>query len=235
MGDASLVQALWMTIAVFFTLAIFSFLYKDNPFYKIAEHIVVGVSNGYWLILLFRDTFYPLWYQPLQTLLTRPFGGSLAEWDSLLFIVVATVFSIFMLFRFFGGKPVLFSRWSMALVLGISAGVLIPLSVQTYFYGQFKGNMLSTTALLVSFGEQQYQGVFDNLLILFGSLSGLAYFFFSKEHKGTFGGFAKIGTWFLMVGFGATFGYTVMARLSLLIGRVEFLSGWMETLKRVFL
>ena len=30
-------------IAVFLTLGIFSYLYKDNPFYKIAEHLFVGV------------------------------------------------------------------------------------------------------------------------------------------------------------------------------------------------
>ena len=43
-------------IAAFLTLCIFSFLYKDNPFYTMAEHIVVGVSAGYFTVLLFRTT-----------------------------------------------------------------------------------------------------------------------------------------------------------------------------------
>ena len=34
-------------VAVFLTLAIFSYLYKDNPFYKVAEHVFVGISAGY--------------------------------------------------------------------------------------------------------------------------------------------------------------------------------------------
>jgi len=34
---------------------------------------------------------------------------------------------------------------------------------------------------------------------------------------------SKVGIWFLMVSFGASFGYTIMGRLSLLIGRVQFL------------
>ena len=42
---------IWMS--VFLTLCIFSFLYKDNPFYKAAEHIFVGVSAGY----IFTITF----------------------------------------------------------------------------------------------------------------------------------------------------------------------------------
>jgi hypothetical protein len=37
------------------------------------------------------------------------------------------------------------------------------------------------------------------------------------------GGVARVGIVFLMIGFGASFGYTVMARVSLLIGRLTFL------------
>ena len=73
---------------------------------------------------------------------------------------------------------------------------------------------------------------FGTLVILVGVLSGLVYFFFSKEHKGVFGATAKVGTWFLMITFGASFGYTVMSRMSLLIGRVDFLLGdWLGILR----
>ncbi len=46
-------------VAVFLTLAIFSFLYKDNPFYKIAEHIFVGISAGYWTSMFFWTQIQP--------------------------------------------------------------------------------------------------------------------------------------------------------------------------------
>ena len=62
----------------------------------------------------------------------------------------------------------------------------------------------------------------DNLI---GTFSGLIYFFFSKAHTGVFGGTAKVGIFFLMVTFGASFGYTVMSRMSLLIGRIDYLLG----------
>jgi len=67
-------------------------------------------------------------------------------------------------------------------------------------------------------------------------VTGLIYFYFSKEHRGVFGQTARIGIYFLMVTFGASFGYTVMSRMSLLIGRIDFLitewwpsvtAGWM--------
>ena len=222
MPEASLVQAIWTTLAVFFTLCIFSFLYKDNPLYKIAEHVVVGVSNGYWMILLFRDTFKPLWLDPTVALVT---GAGLST-ELTIFIISNLILSVFMLFRLVGGNLAVLSRWSMAVVLGVSAGVLIPLSVQTYMYEQLKGNVLVFSSFPFPFVTVASQAAFNNLLIIAGSLSGLAYFFFSKEHKGLFGGTAKLGIWFLMIGFGATFGYTVMGRLSLLIGRIEFLRDW---------
>jgi uncharacterized membrane protein YcjF (UPF0283 family) len=37
------------------------------------------------------------------------------------------------------------------------------------------------------------------------------------------GAVAKVGIWILMIGFGASFGYTVMARISLFINRLQFL------------
>ena len=63
----------------------------------------------------------------------------------------------------------------------------------------------------------------NNLVIIVGVLSVLVYFFFSAEHKGAVGATSRLGIWFLMVSFGAAFGYTIMGRVSILIGRVNFL------------
>jgi hypothetical protein len=61
------------------------------------------------------------------------------------------------------------------------------------------------------------------IIIVIGVVSTLIYFYFSKEHTGVLGVVAKVGIWFIMISFGAHFGYTVMGRVSLLIGRVQFL------------
>jgi hypothetical protein len=62
-----------------------------------------------------------------------------------------------------------------------------------------------------------------NWIIFLGVFCGLIYFYFSKEHKGAFGFASRIGVWILMITFGASFGYTVMGRISLLVGRLTFL------------
>ena len=61
------------------------------------------------------------------------------------------------------------------------------------------------------------------ILVLVGVLSVLAYFFFSVEHKGAVGRVANVGVWYLMITFGASFGFTVMGRIALLGARFEFL------------
>ena len=63
----------------------------------------------------------------------------------------------------------------------------------------------------------------DNLILIVGVLSVLVYFYFSKEHTGLFGKITRVGIWTLMITFGAGFGYTVMGRIALLVGRLEFI------------
>lgn len=63
----------------------------------------------------------------------------------------------------------------------------------------------------------------NQIMVFIGVVCVLVYFFFSVEHKGLIGSGSRIGIYFLMVSFGASFGYTIMARMSLLVERIEFL------------
>ncbi len=63
----------------------------------------------------------------------------------------------------------------------------------------------------------------SGLIMVVAVITTLCYFYFSKEHKGALGTAGRAGIYFLMIAFGAGFGNTVMARISLLIGRMQFL------------
>ncbi|MFC2174201.1 hypothetical protein ACFLU6_16525, partial [Acidobacteriota bacterium] len=108
------------------------------------------------------------------------------------------------------------SRISIAFIFGIGSGVALPLALQTMVIKQL-------WATMIPLWEGWSLATINSIIIVFGVLCGLLYFFFSKEHKGVIGGLSKIGIYILMCGFGATFGYTVMSRISLLLGRVQFL------------
>jgi hypothetical protein len=116
----------------------------------------------------------------------------------------------------------------MAFLLGTGMGVAFPYDMQAYILRQIQ----STVIPLYTPGAAWYQTL-GAVVIVFGTLAALIYFFFSKPHRGPFFGFgSKVGIWLIMIGFGATFGFTVMGRISLLIGRVQFLlSDWLGLIR----
>ncbi len=197
-------------LASLLTLCMFSFLYKDNPFYKFAEHVFVGISAGYWLCYEFWNTVKPNLLDNLDK----------GNWRYLLPLVLG----MFMLTRLVP-KVGWLSRWAIAFMVGSGAGLMIITYLQSNFLEQIKSTLLPLDPAL-----KPWYLVLNNLLLFVGVVSGLVYFFFSKAHTGVTGGVARVGVVFLMVCFGASFGYTVMARISLLIGRMYFLMhewlGW---------
>lgn len=184
-------------VAALLTLAIFSFLYRENRFFRFAEHLLVGLSAGYFLVIGVQGTLFPKVWEPLKA----------GDW-----LVVIPVVLIIMILGRLTEKTRPVSRIPLALVIGAGAGLAVPAMLQARVLGQMKATMVPLNSL-------------SAVLILTGVIATLIYFFFSREHKGWWGRLAAVGTWYLMIFFGATFGNTVMSRVSLLIGRLEFLLG----------
>ncbi|MBU0984868.1 MAG: hypothetical protein KKA42_13430 [candidate division Zixibacteria bacterium] len=203
--------AVW--IAAFLTMGIVSFLYKDNPWYKLSEAIFVGISAGYWFIALFWDSIYSKFWL-----------GKEAD----PFLWVGVFLGVLMLLRLIP-KIGWISRWPLAFIVGCTSGL--------YLINFLASNLMRQVQATIQplfgpdFGASLYAAV-GSIVIVVGTFSGLVYFFFSKEHKGAFGATAKLGIWFIMITFGASFGYTVMSRMSLLIGRIDFLlTDWLGLIR----
>ena len=194
-------------IAALLTLGIYSFLYKDNPVYKLCEHLFVGVSAGYNVVLQYYSVVKPNLLDPLFTDFSH---------ERHFLLVIPLVLGILLFSRFFPRGDWL-SRWSLALILGVYPALRITGFGQGDLVEQIHGTMLPLWV------PGNLGTTIGNWLLVGGLLTTLIFFFFSKEHKGALGGAARIGVYFLMVSFGASYGYTVMARISLLIGRVMFL------------
>lgn len=207
---------IWIWIGALLTLAIFSFLYKDNPFYKFAEHLFVGISAGYYVIIYTHNSIIPNLIDPLFK-------------EGKLVLIIPGLLGFFFILRFIVPRLSWLSRWSIAFYVGVGSGAAIPAMMQARILAQMKGTMepiFSFEGWTSFFGTPTFLGFITLIsipLTTLGVLCVLSYFFFSREHTGALGGASKIGIIFLMVGFGASFGYTVMARVSLLIGRVLFL------------
>lgn len=207
-------------LAAFFTLGIISFLYKDNPWYKLSEAIFVGVSAGYWFVVSFWDNLYGKLYLGIET-----------NHDYML--LVGAILGVMMLMRLIPNIGWV-ARWPLAFIVGAISGL--------YLMNYFSSNVMAQVQSSImpffsnSYGDSIFSASFGtvvaNMVVVIGTFTGLIYFYFSKEHKGAFGGAAKIGIWVIMVTFGASFGYTVMSRMSLLIGRMDFIFGdWLKMIQ----
>ncbi len=206
------VLGIW--ISAFFTLSIFSFLYKDNPFYKFAEQVFVGLSAAYWLVYIYYSIMLPNLFSKLA-----------ADFSGNIILLIPAGLGLLMLMRLHP-KTQWLSRYPLAIMIGTTAGISLLRHMKSDILQQVAATMINP------FASGQPSIIVGNLLLIIGTITGIFFFYFSKKQEGIYKIPSKIGIWFLMVSFGATFGYTVMARISLLIGRLEFLLGdWLHIIK----
>ena len=235
---------------VLLTLCIFSFLYKDNPFYKAAEHLFVGVSAGYVAVLSFWTQVQPnlfgrlwpsridvddgsiltsIWYAIYEifNVITTGFGvldrsifpeGGIKGFEEIRIIyMIPFILGIFMLLRLVP-KLGWLARWAIAYIVGMAAGLR--------FYGFLNSNVLNQIKASAIDFTSDWGTIINGLIVFIGTLTGLIYFFYSTEHKGVVGRLSRIGIYFLMIKFGAAFGFAVMGRISLLIGQFNYLTDY---------
>ncbi|NBX24542.1 MAG: hypothetical protein EBQ99_00580 [Planctomycetes bacterium] len=234
---------LW--VAAFLTLAIFSFLYADNPAYRFTEAVVVGVSAAYWMVVGFWDVvvpkllatlmpetvqamvqptlkipqFSPWWPETWDTA-SDAFDPWLQQWGAM---ALALLLGLMLMWRLLprGGW---IAGWPLAFIVGVTAGRRMVTQVESDLMEQAASTMQSVvpTAQGLSAWDWAWAAL-PGVLVLVGVVCCLCYFLFSVQHRGVVGGAARVGVWYLMITFGAAFGFTVMGRIALLADRVEFL------------
>lgn len=201
----------WVWIAALLTLAIFSILYKENPFYRVAEHLFLGLSLGYSLAIVWHNALLQVVFQPLFVQ---------GQWILIIPILIGLLF-----FTRLIPKVSWMIRIPIAISLGWGSGLGIPLIFQASILKQMKAGIEPLTPAAFSPDSLfSLSGGFWGIIILIGTLATLMYFFFSRKEKSVLSTVVSpVGIFFIMLGFGATFGLTVMSRVSLLIGRLQFL------------
>jgi hypothetical protein len=186
-------DTLTILLAGAITIALFSYLWKENLAFRIAEHAYVGAAAGYGALIL-ADTAWDL----LSPWLAK------GLWYWYLTVLLGLVYLFF-----FSGEYFWLYRYPTAIVIGADIGTFVARSIKTQFLEQIRATTIVTNV--------------NEAIVAIGVITGLFYFYSTMERKGVLEGAAKVGIYFLMAGFGASFGVTVMARISLLIGRLRFL------------
>ena len=230
-GDATMSwsRTIGLWLAAIFTLFILSFLVGDNPAYKFAEAMVVGTSAGYVMVIGTWDIFIPNLVGRLAPHLIQNWtlpGLDTSMGTQLLYIIPAIL--ILMLLMQLMPTGAWLSRWPIAFFIGITAGYRMIGYVEADLVAQIKAAIIPLYQTGAD-GTFAFWATMNACILTIATLSTMVYFFFSVEHKGLVGKSARVGIWFLMITFGASFGYTVMGRIALLAQRLEFLFGdWLH-------
>lgn len=201
---------IWVAAVV--NLAIWSYLLKDNPAYKVAEHLFIGVSAGHALVMGVGS---------VKSLAWKPAFGATTASDQRILAVLSLAMGLLLYARFFK-KIRMIGALPIGILLGTGAGLSLGSTVISQGIAQVKATILPLTSV-------------NNVIIVVGVLATMCYFLYTRFDgaPGRFiAGASLIGRFLIMIGLGAAYGNTVMGRVALLTGRLTFLfRDWLHVLK----
>lgn len=184
-------------LALFFTVSIFSLvLYKENKLFRIAETVLVAITAANGIVLTFNNYIKPTVVSDI---------GKHGKW----WYVIPLLGGLLMYTRFFPSLGWL-SRIPMGFWLGVGSAYILTRQ-PAVLMSQIQATFLKLNTL-------------NNILFVLGAVTVLVYFYFTVETcKGPIKTVSEIGKVFLLVTFGAAFANTVMSRVSVLLGRLQFI------------
>jgi len=182
------------------TFAMYSFLWKENRFFRAFQNLYVGLAAGYALVVAYGN-------------IKRQVLGPVSD-GSDVWAVIPAILGI-MLFTRLSKKYAWVSRYPMAFLMGIGAGLSMK-AIEADFVRQIQ-------ASIISWKGASLWGSFNNMVLSLGTAFALVYFFFTFKPNKASEVTGMLGRWVLMLCFGAAFGSAVQGRLSLLISQMQFL------------
>jgi len=200
---ATLEENIIFFMTVWGTLCVYSYTFKDNPFWKWATNTLVAGYIAYSAVVnidwLLNSIIVPMTKQ--------------MNYIHLIGILVGFLWY----FRFWK-KYFYIYRYALAMNVGASIGISIPRAVRSSITQQVGSTMIKL------YGTGTLLGDFTNFVIVFSVITAMIYFIFTIKHEGPvgtpIGWISKAGRWVLIVTFGVAFGNTINSRMALLLGTI---------------
>lgn len=230
MDDAAL--QIGTVLGFVLTLMIYSYLLGDNPLYRLAVHVLVGVGMGYAFVVVIYSVFIPQFVLPFQRIMD---GASLDLGEQAQPLVA--VLAVFLLLKL-SPRTAPFGNLAMGFVMGIGAAVAVSGAVLGTLLPQIAATALPLLPEAEAFifpDEGILTNVLAVLILVAGTITSLLYFHFSTQPAGEgkterpigvrVG--ARVGQVFLMITFGSLFAGALIASLSVLTDRMQFYIQWL--------
>ncbi|MGD2251673.1 MAG: hypothetical protein PVF70_02030 [Anaerolineales bacterium] len=220
-----------MLTAGLLTVMILSYIVGDNPLFRFATHVFIGVTAGYagaiaWHGVLKPGLVEPIMAQGVSALMQPSFLAPLV-------LVVLLLFKLLPSTSRLGAIP-------MAILVGIGAAVVVGGAITGTLVPQAMGaiDTLNPGAVAVQTGETGLERVANVSILLVGTVSTLLYFRFTGFRKvngrvlrTSLGkAVSTVGGLFIAVAFGAMYAGVLMAAIIVLVERVQFLFGLVVSL-----
>ena len=213
-------------VGLILTLLIFSYLIGDNPLFRLATYLFIGVSSGYAAAAIWHYVLIPKLFNPLRS--SDP---------TQLLLAVIPFFLCFTLFknlprRTFGtensARAILAGGGAATALGGAALGTLIPQSLAAMDMFDLRGLDRA----------QAFARLVQGAIMLAGTVAALGYFQFSASRApdGTpkrnafFEGVAWLGKVFIAITFGTLFAGVYMAALTAMIERLSSMINFIRQL-----
>jgi hypothetical protein len=216
-------------VAMLLTIMVLSYLIGDNPLFRMASHLFIGVAAGYAGALAARSVLWPGLVQPI---LQAGVGG-LIQPSAVLTLIVPALLALLLLLKVLPGASRL-GTFSTAFLVGVGAAVVVGGAITGTLIPQSLAAMGTLNPAVVSpqTGETGLERVLNVIIVLVGTLSTLAYFRFTMRKKpaGSASPIAlagralsALGRAFIALAFGVMYAGALSGTLLILAQRIQFL------------
>lgn len=210
-------EILLAAVSAVLTLLIFSYLLGDNPLYRLALHIFVGTSVAYALVVALRSVIWPALSPP------DPSAS-----DARLSLVGVLLSVLLLTRRIPGLSRLRLSEIPVAILLGVGVGVALG--------GAILGTLVPQLDAATNPAVPDILKPLGQVVAVVGTVTGLTVFTFTARRPARhivnrlLNGSARIGRWFVLIGFGAAYGGVLIASLAFFADRVQYL---IEVLEKI--
>jgi hypothetical protein len=222
-------QVIGPILAALLTIMMLSYIIGDNPFFRLACYIFIGVASGYAGAIAWHQVLWPGLGDPIvqNGLATFTDPGLIVT------VLIPLVLIALMLFKL-SAATAPYGTLPLALMVGIGAGVLVGGAITGTLLPQSLAAMttLDPRATAPQTGETGVERVINVIILLVGTLLTLMYFRFtatrspSGETRRTrlMSVIAGGGGFFIALTFGVMYAGAVAASVIVLSERVQFLA-----------
>jgi hypothetical protein len=215
------------------TLLVFSYLLGDNPLFRVAIFIFIGVASGYAGIVAINSVLLPRLVAPL---LSNNRGEQI--------LALVPLFLSWLLLTKISPRLASWGNVPMAYLVGVGAAAAIGGAVTGTLFPQANAS-INLFDLQIAQERSANVGFYllNGSIILAGTLTTLAYFHFGARpqpnqppiRQAWINEISQVGQFFIAVTFGVIFAGAYSAALVALIERLNFLVNFLKPLLEPFI